>query len=247
MMVGSPPAPTAAPTPVWGSTIYSGQNARTRGWQYVTTTVLEGDIDDDCYDIPIPFNFTFLDQKYTTVHIGTNGYLTFGGCSSTYGGFGAQSPSLRTIFIVAADLSAQRIGYHSDGRLYTFIRFEGTDDNNGVLGSPTVVFEVVLTVYGFIEIRVGPNKQSTYTTGVTTGSQWVASSIPLRSVLNYPDNYESAILSQVGSGTTLRVTGDAFLKDTFSGPIVLDTFAPTQVKLIHDSINRHFSDICHHD
>ena len=206
--------------------------ARPRGWEYVTTSVYEGDIDDGCYTIPLPFNITFLGSSYGRVNIGTNGYLTFGACSSIYGGFGAQNPAVRTIFVVGADISAQRIGYRSDGALYTMIRFEGTDDNTGVIGSPTVVFEVVITLNGYIEIRVGPNKQSIYTSGVTTGSEWVVSSLPLQSLWAYPSNYQSLVLSSVGSKATLKVSAESLLRDTFSGDLYVDTFAPTQVSTI---------------
>ncbi len=39
--------------------------------------------DDDCVDIPIPFDFSFYGLQYSVVRISSNGYLTFGNNSGT--------------------------------------------------------------------------------------------------------------------------------------------------------------------
>jgi hypothetical protein len=46
--------------------VFEGQ-AKTRGWDYVTTTVMAHSVDDGAYSIPLPFEFKFLGTPYRKV------------------------------------------------------------------------------------------------------------------------------------------------------------------------------------
>lgn len=55
------------------------------------TTPSVGDNDDGYWVVNLPWNVTFLEEDYSTLHVGTNGYVTFGGGSIVEPG---QDPSL---------------------------------------------------------------------------------------------------------------------------------------------------------
>ena len=123
--------------------------------------------DDDSYwTLTVPWSVQINGGSYNEIHIGSNGYVTFGGGSTT--GFpSASSPAFNKIMVSADDLSCQRIYSDTQGvapnRIF-IVRYQGhTTWSGGVLGSPTIEYE-----YHFfenpparIEIHVNLNGQVT--------------------------------------------------------------------------------------
>jgi len=126
-----------------------------------------GTADDGYWTVPIPFTVNFLGGTYNTVYVGTNSYITFGSGSVLYTGLGASTPAVSKIMVSAGDNSCQRIYYGSSGSapLRTFrIRFEGhVVATGGVVGSPTLEFEVVFYENNSqqIDLHVGTNNRWT--------------------------------------------------------------------------------------
>jgi hypothetical protein len=131
----------------------------------------------------LPFSITFAGSSTSTVYVGTNFYITFGGGSTVYSAIGASNPLLPKIMVSAADNSAQRIYYGTEGsapnRTYR-VRLEGHNNaSGGTLGSPDMVYEAVFyeNAPTQIDIQVGVNSRysaagSTYdfTTAVINGA-----------------------------------------------------------------------------
>jgi hypothetical protein len=121
-----------------------------------------GTNDDGYWSLSLPFIITYNGTSYNSVFIGTNGYITFGGGSTEYSNLSASNPALQKIMISAADNSAQRIFYGSAGsfpnRTY-HVRWEGTNDFSGTLGSPNMVWEVTFyeNAPSQIDIQIGVN------------------------------------------------------------------------------------------
>jgi hypothetical protein len=120
------------------------------------------DIYDDAYwALPLPFDITYFSSlgtsnygpsqtgSFQNVHVSSNSFVTFGGnpAADCYRvNPGASSPATRKIIISGGDRSCQRLWYGTKGTSgsRTFvIRFEGHDGaNGGVLGTPTMVWEM---------------------------------------------------------------------------------------------------------
>ena len=128
--------------------------------------------DDGGWSITLPFTINFLGGVYgpggaqgTQIHVSTNSFVIFGGSlSQTYAFFqSANNPPVRKICISAGDRSCQRLWSQLSGTpgSQTFkIRWEGHDGaNGGVLGSPTMIWE--MTFYeatpAQIDLHVGAN------------------------------------------------------------------------------------------
>ena len=101
--------------------------------------------DDGFWQLTLPFSITYDGDTYTTIYVSTNSYITFGAGSTLYSGIGADRPGLPKIMIASGDRSCQRIYYGEEGtapnRTYR-VRFEGSVDPSGILGSPTIEWEV---------------------------------------------------------------------------------------------------------
>ena len=121
-----------------------------------------GTNDDGYWALSIPFGINYNGSSYNSVFIGTNSYMTFGGGSTQYINLSASNPALQKIMINAADNSAQRIFYGSLGsapnRTY-HVRWEGTNNTSGTLGSPNMVWEVTFyeNAPSQIDIQIGVN------------------------------------------------------------------------------------------
>jgi len=140
------------------------------------TLVQNADADDAHVTIALPFTITFAGNTYTSVSVGSNGYLTFGGSSDAYASLGAANPPLPAIHVCAADRSFQRVYAGTEGTTYR-IRYEGSTNTTGTLGSPTVVWEVTFSSVNTstILIDMGANAaDGTGTSGVTDGAQYIA-------------------------------------------------------------------------
>lgn len=87
-----------------------------------------GSIDDGYWEINLPWDFNYIGTNYSTICVGTNGYILFGGTSSTYYP-NASTPNYPKIFIGAGDLYAKAFYYGEEGTApnRTFrIRYETT-------------------------------------------------------------------------------------------------------------------------
>jgi len=122
-----------------------------------------GSADDGYWTVPLPFNITYLNQTYSSVYIGTNTYITFGGGSVAYAQLGPSEPPYPKIMISAADNKAFQIyqGVEGTSPNRTFrIRWEGHHIYNSTdSGNPTMIYEA--TFYEQyptrVEIHTGVN------------------------------------------------------------------------------------------
>jgi len=136
----------------------------------VSTTPSVGDQDDGYWDLTLPFNIQYAGITTNKVYPGTNTYITFTGGSSIYNSITYSNPPLPKIMISCADNSCQRLYYGTEGsspdRTYR-IRYEGHNNYfGGVLGSPTIVYEVIFyeNAPSQIDIHVGANGRVVTTT-----------------------------------------------------------------------------------
>ena len=170
------------------------------GW----TGLQNSSSDDASISIALSFAFYIDNTAYTTVFIGSNGYLTFGNGSTQYSGLSASNPAVPKLMFGAADNSYQRVSKFTSGTDYVSIRWEGNASTGGTVGSPGMVVELTLVnpnKFGglnIIEMLVGNNNQTggvsnisnastayaTYTfsantsyvfTGNSTGTSWTVS------------------------------------------------------------------------
>ena len=129
------------------------------------TTPTVGNNDDGYWTLSLPFNITYNGTSYSSIFIGTNSYITFGGGSAEYINMSASVPALPKIMISAADNSAQRIYYGTVGsapnRTY-LVRWEGTNATTGTLGSPNMVWEATFyeNAPTRVDIQIGVNAKS---------------------------------------------------------------------------------------
>ena len=137
------------------------------------------DIYDDAYwALPLPFDITYFSNSGTNnfgpsltgsdqnVYVSSNSFVTFGG-NPAFDCYkvdpGANRPTTRKIIISGGDRSCQRLWYGTKGTSgsRTFvIRFEGHDGaNGGVLGSPTMLWEMTFyeAIPNQIEVHVDQN------------------------------------------------------------------------------------------
>lgn len=139
-----------------------------------STTPTSGNNDDGYWTLNLPFNITFLGTTYSTIYVGTNHYVTFGGGSTNYSSLGPTNPNLPKIMWSCDDNSVQRIYYGTEGsspnRTYR-VRVEGAASTAGTLGSPTMVNEYVFyeATPAQIDLQLGVNGRKT--TGAFTNEQ----------------------------------------------------------------------------
>jgi hypothetical protein len=138
-----------------------------------STSPTVGDNDDGYWTLALPFDITFLGTIYTTIYVGTNNYLTFGGGSSNYSSLGPTNPNLPKIMWACDDNSIQRIYYGVEGtapnRTYR-VRTEGSAAISGTLGSPTMVSEYTFyeATPSQIDLQLGVNGRKSLGGGFTT-------------------------------------------------------------------------------
>ena len=168
-----------------------------------STAPTSGTNDDGYWTLTLPFNITYLGTSYSTIYVGTNGYILFGGGTNVYANLGASNPPYRKIMISANDNSCQRIYYGVEGsspnRTYR-VRWEGHNNwNGGTLGFPTMLWEA--TFYESdptqIDIQTGVNNRWTTLVGDPYPFSYAAVNVPL-------------------SGTAVVTSGSASLPITIS-------------------------------
>lgn len=134
-----------------------------------STTPTAGTNDDGWWTIQLPFNISFLGSSYTSVHVGTNMYLTFSSGSNIWAGISYDLPAVPKIMVCADDRSVPRVFYGQEGIApnRTFrIRIEGhTAYSGGTIGSPTM--EIEYTFYeatpNVIDVVIGTNQAQSNT------------------------------------------------------------------------------------
>lgn len=136
--------------------------------------------DDGFWQLTLPFNITYNNTSYNIINVNTNSYVLFGsrppdnnlGDSNEYDqsigwGYGSNTPTISKIQISVADGSAQRIWTNTTGsspNRQHRVRFEGhTFYTGGVLGSPTLVWEMVFyeNTPSQIDLHIGANPRVT--------------------------------------------------------------------------------------
>jgi hypothetical protein len=124
-----------------------------------------GNGDDGFWTVTLPFNITFLNQSYSTVYIGTNTYITFGGGSSTFLQIGSWNPPWPKIMISSGDNLAFRIyrGVEGSSPNRTFrIRWEGHNSfQGGDANNPDMIYEVTFyeNTPTKVEVHTGVNSR----------------------------------------------------------------------------------------
>jgi hypothetical protein len=138
-----------------------------------STTPSNGNNDDGVWALNLPFDITFLGTNYSTIYVGTNHYVTFGGGSSNYASLSATNPNLPKIMWCAADNSVQRIYYGVEGvspnRTYR-VRIEGNASTTGTVGSPGMVCEYTFyeSTPTQIDLQLGVNNRKSTGGSFTT-------------------------------------------------------------------------------
>jgi hypothetical protein len=172
----------------------------------VSTTPTTGNSDDGYWAIGIPFNITFNGTSYSTLYIGTNFYITFGGGSTAYTGLSATSPAFNKIMISADDNSVQRIysGVEGTSPNRTFrVRVEGHNaPTGGTLGSPDMLYEAVFyeNTPAQIDIHTGVNSQWAAAGSTYNFTRTAISNAPLTG--NFTVQNNTATLSLTMSGAS---------------------------------------------
>jgi len=127
-----------------------------------STTPSSGSVDDGYWTLSLPFSITFDGTSYSSVYVGTNGYITFGSGSTAFQSISSSNPIYPKILISAADHSTQRIYYGIEGsspnRTYR-VRVEGSTGYSGTIGSPTKLYEAIFyeNTPNQIDIQMGVN------------------------------------------------------------------------------------------
>ena len=110
-------------------------------------------VDDSSFKINLPFPIKMFGITYNDLHVGTNGYITFGSGSAVYQNLNQFNPPLNKIHFGAGDNSLQRLSYYSNGNYLRF-RFEGNGTFVGTPGNPRIVAEFTF----FNPLKVKDNK-----------------------------------------------------------------------------------------
>jgi len=138
-----------------------------------STTPSTGNNDDGVWALNLPFDITFLGTNYSTIYVGTNHYVTFGGGSSNYASLSATNPNLPKIMWCADDNSVQRIYYGVEGsapnRTYR-VRVEGNASTSGTVGSPGMLCEYTFyeSTPTQIDLQLGVNNRKSTGGSFTT-------------------------------------------------------------------------------
>ena len=126
------------------------------------TQYISASVDDGFQNLTLPWSVNYLGTTYSTVYVGSNSYLSFGTGASTYTILSPVSPSVPKICISSTDNSYQQVFAGTEGtapnRTYR-IRYEGTAATSGTVGTPNIVWEMVLYENNTsqIDIQIGAN------------------------------------------------------------------------------------------
>ena len=114
------------------------------------------------------FNVIIDNTAHNYAWIGSNSYITFDGSDNDYSGLSESNPFLNKIFFGAGDNSYQRVYDQAEvveGISARRIRYEGTANASGTLGSPNIVAEFTFFQpfpdgRQLIELRVGSHNRT---------------------------------------------------------------------------------------
>lgn len=113
--------------------------------------------DDHCVNVgDIGFDFPFYDITFrTNIFVGSNGYVTFGSEYTLFSDLTRTSLG-KALMICAADRSYQQVFANQDNPGQSFrIRYEGSSETTGTVGSPNMVWECTLFSDGTIQLATG--------------------------------------------------------------------------------------------
>jgi len=176
--------------------------------------------DDGFWQLNLPFNISYNGSTYSTIFVNTNSYVLFGTkpTSDTYDAdinwsYNTTTPAIPKIQISQADGSAQRIYYGVVGttpnRTYR-VRYEGSEEAAGTLGSPTIVWEMTFyeNANTQIDLHMGANPR------VTAYDAYIDSSSLQGSGNRYlfykKDRKESGVLQPRDATKTRPTSGQAY-------------------------------------
>jgi len=156
----------------------------TTGW----TQIVSSTFDDEFQKLSLgaSFNVGFEGATYNCVEIHSNTYLAFQPTCTTdpanqtanFSDYNALTPSLpakKAIHMCSADNSYQKVFYRfENSNTKLRIRYEGNNSTSGTVGTPTIVYEALLTQNSsIIDIGIGIHSrcnQNSGLLGVTTGT-----------------------------------------------------------------------------
>jgi hypothetical protein len=105
--------------------------------------VYNGGIDDGFLTVSLPWTINFLGSNYSTVYVGTNGYITFSSGNNTYYSFSPSNPGGPHISIIPGDRILTKLYYAQINagtpQAKFVIRVEGYDYSNAGI---THIYEV---------------------------------------------------------------------------------------------------------
>lgn len=173
-------------TPAAPSYVTLGTKAPTLGATGATTYPASGwtglqnaSADDAFVTVTTPFSVTINGTAYTSHHMGSNTYITWGTGRTEYNSLSGSNPPQNKLMLGAADNSYQRVSTITSGTSYTRIRYEGNASTSGTVGTPGIILEITFfnpANYGgvpVIEILVGSNVRTGGVTGIATPSAFM--------------------------------------------------------------------------
>jgi hypothetical protein len=141
--------------------------------------VYNGGVDDTFFTVNLPWTINFLGTNYSTIYVGSNGYITFSSGSSQYSGFSPSSPAGPKINVIPGDRILTKLYYAqinagtADAKFV--IRVEGYDYSNAAIAH---IYEVIFysgksyyDIY-FVQSPTSGN-QNGGTSGISNGSSFV--------------------------------------------------------------------------
>ncbi len=198
--------------------------SNTAGW----TTVYDNNVDDDYVQISLGFNISFNGVTYSSLYVGSNAYITFGGGATDYSGFGGNVPAFPSVHIGAADRSYQKVFYKLDSVGTMRVRFEGAKGTSGTNGSPAVVYEAVFFEgQSYFDLHIGLYDTPTLTVNSVTAYHSLNPTTTLTATLYAPSGgYLSGesvgfLVNGVEAGTsTTNASGVATVTADISGLVI---------------------------
>ena len=106
------PAPLSGSAPYVPTELF--HNSYDNAQYFTTATRTVGGTDDGYYTIDLPWAVAFGPNHYTTIHVGTNSYVTFGEGSDGFVGISFNFPNLPKICIGSGDNSSNLVKYRQE-------------------------------------------------------------------------------------------------------------------------------------
>ena len=183
----------------------------------------------------LTFPITFNGTAYTSVFIGSNTYITFGGGSGAYNGLSASNPALPGVHMCAADNSYQKVFYKINTAVTPntmTVRYEGNNSTSGSNGFPSIVYEA--TFYrdqAYFDVLIGSNSRCTGGTRLITNGTTQLAAVNFTANSNWritggtaTQNGQSASWIGSSSGTMTDATATANSFNTLFNSDADDSF-----------------------